>query len=92
MNAQVNRIFNEVGPVQIPDLTTIMHEINDRMRAFEHYDPADPRVRGPSTRSRTRCAASSRGRGHGQHALRGGPLGGQQADRIAGQLSASNTS
>lgn len=46
VNAQVQRIFHEVGPVRIPELTAIMHEINDRMRDFRHkYDPSDPRVR-----------------------------------------------
>jgi uncharacterized protein YaaN involved in tellurite resistance len=46
VNAQVQRIFREVGPVKIPELTAIMHEINDRMREFRHkYDPSDPRVR-----------------------------------------------
>jgi uncharacterized protein YaaN involved in tellurite resistance len=46
VNAQVQRIFHEVGPVKIPELTSIMHEINDRMRDFRHkYDPSDPRVR-----------------------------------------------
>ncbi|GIF98650.1 toxic anion resistance protein [Catellatospora citrea] len=46
VNTQVQRIFREVGPVKIPELTQIMHEINDRMRDFRRrYDPADPRVR-----------------------------------------------
>jgi uncharacterized protein YaaN involved in tellurite resistance len=46
VNAQVQRIFREVGPVKIPELTAIMHEINDRMRDFRHkYDPTDPKVR-----------------------------------------------
>src|SRR5262245_57129999 len=34
VNAQVNRIFHEVGPVDIPELPKIMHEVNDRMREF----------------------------------------------------------
>src|SRR5262249_54857962 len=43
---QVQRIFREVGPVKIPELTQIMHEINDRMRDFRRkYDPTDPKVR-----------------------------------------------
>lgn len=46
VNTQVQRIFREVGPVKIPELTQIMHEINDRMRDFRHrYDPTDPKVR-----------------------------------------------
>jgi uncharacterized protein YaaN involved in tellurite resistance len=46
VNAQVQRIFHEVGPVRIPELTAIMHEINDRMRNFrKRYDPMDPKVR-----------------------------------------------
>jgi len=46
VNAQVQRIFHEVGPVRIPELTEIMHEINDRMRDFrKRYNPSDPKVR-----------------------------------------------
>jgi uncharacterized protein YaaN involved in tellurite resistance len=46
VNAQVQRIFREVGPVKIPELTAIMHEINDKMRSFRRkYDPTDPKVR-----------------------------------------------
>ena len=46
VNAQVNRIFREVGRVDIPELTAIMHQLNDRMRTFRRrYDPSDPRVR-----------------------------------------------
>ncbi|WP_117210943.1 toxic anion resistance protein [Allorhizocola rhizosphaerae] len=46
VNAQVQRIFREVGPVKIPELTAIMHQINDRMRDFRRrYDPSDPKVR-----------------------------------------------
>ncbi len=46
VNAQVNRIFREVGPVDIPELTHIMREVNDRMREFRRkYDPRDPKVR-----------------------------------------------
>ncbi|WP_237721747.1 toxic anion resistance protein [Cutibacterium avidum] len=41
VNSQVNRIFQEVCPVQIPELTSIMNEINDRMRAFRrNYGPS----------------------------------------------------
>ena len=46
VNAQVSRIFREVGPVGIPELTQIMHEINDKMRSFRRkYDPLDPKIR-----------------------------------------------
>jgi uncharacterized protein YaaN involved in tellurite resistance len=46
VNVQVNRIFREVGRVDIPELTSIMHELNDRMRTFRRkYDPTDPQVR-----------------------------------------------
>jgi uncharacterized protein YaaN involved in tellurite resistance len=46
VNAQVTRIFREVGPVDIPELTAIMHQINDRMRDFRRkYNPKDPKVR-----------------------------------------------
>lgn len=41
VNSQVNRIFQDVCPVQIPELTSIMNEINDRMRAFRrNYGPS----------------------------------------------------
>src|SRR5262245_10949776 len=36
VNGQVNRIFHEIGPVDIPELTNIMQDINDRMREFRH--------------------------------------------------------
>jgi uncharacterized protein YaaN involved in tellurite resistance len=46
VNTQVNRIFKDVGRVDIPELTQIMHEVNDRMREFRRkYDPKDPKVR-----------------------------------------------
>ena len=46
VNAQVNRIFHEVGPVDIPELTQIMREVNDNMREFRRkYDPKDPKIR-----------------------------------------------
>jgi uncharacterized protein YaaN involved in tellurite resistance len=46
VNAQVTRIFREVGRVDIPELTSIMHQLNDRMRGFRRkYDPSDPKVR-----------------------------------------------
>lgn len=46
VNVQVQRIFSEVGQVNIPELTSIMHQINDRMREFRHkYNPSDPAVR-----------------------------------------------
>ncbi|WP_326558889.1 toxic anion resistance protein [Micromonospora sp. NBC_01796] len=46
VNAQVTRIFREVGRVDIPELTSIMRQLNDRMRGFRRkYDPSDPKVR-----------------------------------------------
>lgn len=46
VNAQVNRIFREIGPVQIPELTNIMKQVNDAMRSFrKNYDPNIPKVR-----------------------------------------------
>lgn len=46
VNAQVNRIFREIGPVRIPELTNIMKQVNDAMRTFrKNYDPSVPRVR-----------------------------------------------
>ncbi len=90
VNAQVNRIFNEVGPVQIPELTTIMHEINDRMRAFRHhYDPADPRVRETFDRFMDAVrGVFQKGRDMVEMLFEEARSVEQQLDRIAGQLSA----
>lgn len=54
VNAQVDRIFKEVGPVQIPELTNIMKQVNDTMRTFrKNYDPNIPKVRDAFERVRT---------------------------------------
>lgn len=46
VNAQVSRIFREIGPVQIPELTNIMKQVNDAMRSFrKSYDPNIPKMR-----------------------------------------------
>lgn len=40
VNMQVNRIFRELGPIEIPELTATMRKINDTMRNFRNkYDP-----------------------------------------------------
>ena len=89
LNAQVNRIFTEVGPVRIPELTAIMHQINDRMRAFRHnYDPADPRVRETFDRFMDSVrGVFRRGRDIVQMLFEEARSVEQQLDRVAGQLS-----
>ncbi|MEL4358654.1 MULTISPECIES: toxic anion resistance protein [unclassified Luteococcus] len=89
VNSQVNRIFQEVGPVQIPELTTIMHQINDRMREFRrHYDPADPRVRETFDRFIDAVhGIFKRGRDLVEMLFEEARSVEQQLDRIAGQLS-----
>lgn len=89
VNAQVNRIFTEVGPVKIPELTTIMHEINDRMRSFRHnYDPADPRVRETFDRFMDAIrGVFAKGRDMVEMLFEEARSVEQQLDRISGQLS-----
>lgn len=90
VNSQVNRIFQEVGPVKIPELTSIMHEINDRMRAFRHhYDPADPRVRETFDRFMDAIrGVFTKGRDMVEMLFEEARSVEQQLDRISGQLSA----
>lgn len=88
VNTQVNRVFKEVGPVQIPELTTIMHQINDRMRVLRHkYDPADPRVREAFDRFWDAVrGVFAKGRDIVEMLFEEARSVEQQLDRIAGQL------
>lgn len=89
VNAQVNRIFREVGQVDIPELTAIMREVNDRMRAFRRrYDLTDPKVRETFNKFRDAVAGVFR---KGRHLLEmlfeEARSVERQLDRVAGQLS-----
>ncbi len=88
VNRQVSRIFTEVGPVQIPELTSIMRQINDRMRALRgKYDPADPRVREVFDRFMDAIkGVFARGRDIVEMLFEEARSVEQQLDRIAGQL------
>jgi uncharacterized protein YaaN involved in tellurite resistance len=88
VNAQVNRIFREVGPVDIPELTQIMHEVNDRMRDFRRkYDPADPKVREAFDRVMDAVKGLfRRGRDMLQMLLEDARTVERQLDKIAGTL------
>ncbi|MFB9238413.1 hypothetical protein ACFFWC_23250 [Plantactinospora siamensis] len=46
VNAEVSQIVRDVGRVDIPELTSIMHEINDRMRGFAAVRPERPQDAG----------------------------------------------
>ncbi|WP_040160559.1 toxic anion resistance protein [Nigerium massiliense] len=89
VNAQVNRIFSEIGPVEIPELTSIMHEINDRMRSFRSkYDPTVPQVREAFDRFMDAVkGVFQRGRDLLEMLFEEARSIEQQLDRIAGQLS-----
>ncbi len=89
VNAQVGRIFREVGRVDIPELTGIMHEINDRMRSFRRkYDPSDPKVRETFTKfSDAVKGLFRRGRDLLEMLFEEARTVEQQLDRVAGQLS-----
>jgi uncharacterized protein YaaN involved in tellurite resistance len=88
VNAQVTRIFHEVGPVNIPELTQIMHEINDRMREFRNkYRPTDPKVREAFDKFMDSVKGIFRkGRDFVQMLFEEARAVEQQLDRIAGQL------
>lgn len=46
MNKLIDKLLKEVGPVDIPELTAIMSDLNNEMRKVRgKYDIADPRVR-----------------------------------------------
>ncbi|MFF5171514.1 toxic anion resistance protein [Micromonospora sp. NPDC000089] len=89
VNAQVSRIFREVGRVDIPELTSIMHEINDRMRGFRRkYDPSDPKVRETFTKFSDAVRGLFRkGRDLLEMLFEEARSVEQQLDRVAGQLS-----
>ncbi|OKI89187.1 toxic anion resistance protein [Micromonospora sp. CB01531] len=89
VNAQVSRIFREVGRVDIPELTSIMHEINDRMRSFRRkYDPSDPKVRETFTKFSDAIRGLFRkGRDLLEMLFEEARTVEQQLDRVAGQLS-----
>ncbi|SCG39450.1 toxic anion resistance protein [Micromonospora inositola] len=89
VNAQVSRIFREVGRVDIPELTGIMHEINDRMRSFRRkYDPSDPKVRETFTKFSDAIRGLFRkGRDLLEMLFEEARTVEQQLDRVAGQLS-----
>jgi uncharacterized protein YaaN involved in tellurite resistance len=88
VNAQVNRIFREVGPVNIPELTQIMHEVNDRMREFRRkYDRRDPKVREAFDRFADAIKGLfRRGRDMLEMLFEDARSVEQQLDRIAGTL------
>jgi uncharacterized protein YaaN involved in tellurite resistance len=89
VNVQVNRIFREVGRVSIPELTAIMHELNDRMRNFRRkYDPSDPRVRETFDKFMDSVRGLFRkGRDLLEMLFEEAKTVEQQLDRVAGQLS-----
>ncbi|GAA1844355.1 toxic anion resistance protein [Asanoa iriomotensis] len=89
VNTQVNRIFREVGRVNIPELTSIMHELNDRMRNFRRkYDPSDPRVRETFDKFMDAVRGLFRkGRDLLEMLFEEARTVEQQLDRVAGQLS-----
>ncbi|MEN3615595.1 toxic anion resistance protein [Plantactinospora sp. ZYX-F-223] len=89
VNAQVSRIFHEVGRVNIPELTGIMHELNDRMRNFRRkYDPSDPKIRETFNRFSDAVKGLFRkGRDLLEMLFEEARTVEQQLDRVAGQLS-----
>ncbi|TDC01774.1 hypothetical protein E1091_02200 [Micromonospora fluostatini] len=90
VNAQVSRIFTEVGRVDIPELTSIMRQLNDRMRTFRRrYDPSDPTVRETFTRfSDAVKGVFRKGRNLLEMLFEEARTVEQHLDRVAGQLSA----
>jgi len=88
VNMQVNRIFRELGPVEIPELTVIMRQINDQMRDFRSkYDPTIPQVREAFDRFMDSVrGVFRRGRDIVERLFAEARTVEQQLDRIAGQL------
>lgn len=88
VNSQVTRIFREVGRVDIPELTGIMHDLNDRMRRFRRkYDPSDPRVRESFDKfSDAIKGLFRRGRDLLEMLFEEARTVEQQLDKVAGQL------
>ncbi|WP_432971219.1 toxic anion resistance protein [Dactylosporangium sp. CA-233914] len=89
VNTQVSRIFREVGRVNIPELTGIMHELNDRMRNFRRkYDPSDPKVRETFNKfSDSIKGLFRKGRDLLEMLFEEAKTVEQQLDKVAGQLS-----
>lgn len=88
VNMQVNRIFREIGPVEIPELTKLMEQINDQMREFRrNYDPTVPKVRDAFQRfSDSVKGVFQRGRDVVEMLFEQAQSVEKQLDRVAGQL------
>lgn len=88
VNMQVARIFSEIGPVEIPELTSMMQQINDSMRSFrKKYDPTLPQVRDAFNRFMDSVKGIfQRGRDIVQMLFEEAQSVEQQLDRIAGEL------
>jgi uncharacterized protein YaaN involved in tellurite resistance len=88
VNAQVGRIFRDVGRVDIPELTAVMRDLNDRMRNFRRkYDVTDPKVRETFNRFSDAVRGLWRkGRDLLEMLFEEARTVEQQLDRIAGQL------
>lgn len=88
VNMQVNRIFREIGPVEIPELTAMMQQINDSMRSFRSkYDPTIPQVRDAFNRFMDSIkGVFQRGRDIIEMLFEEARTVEQNLDRVAGQL------
>lgn len=88
VNMQVARIFKEIGPVEIPELTHMMQQINDSMRSFrKKYDPTIPQVRDAFNRFMDSVRGIfQRGRDIVEMLFEEAQTVEQQLDRIAGEL------
>jgi len=88
VNMQVARIFKEIGPVEIPELTSMMQQINDSMRSFrKKYDPTIPQVRDAFNRFMESVRGIfQRGRDIVEMLFEEAQTVEQQLDRIAGEL------
>src|SRR5262249_39888100 len=86
---QVSRIFREVGRVDIPELNSIMHQLNDRMRNFRRkYDPSDPKVRESFDKFMDAISGLFRkGRDLLEMLFEEAKTVEQQLDKVSGQLS-----
>lgn len=88
VNMQVARIFKEIGPVEIPELTNMMQQINDSMRSFrKKYDPTIPQVRDAFNRFMDSVRGIfQRGRDIVEMLFEEAQTVEKQLDRIAGEL------
>lgn len=88
VNSQVNRIFRELGPIEIPELTAMMRQINDTMRGFrQKYDPGVAEVREAFDRFMDSIrGVFAKGRTVVEMLFEESRTVEQQLDRIAGQL------